>query len=274
MEKRRIIVVLIFVIFVFSFALGYFYIPVNGKIAREHSFYSPAGKLLVDSKYNEAISEFKEYLEEDPSNYYAHQGLGEAYYKISRFSDAKNEFKAALSLDPADSLSQSSLGYSHYQLKEYDDAIEAFEKALELDPDYWSPYLGLGWTYYAISHNSELETVKKLDYSKKAVSNFERSIELKDDDSYSSYLGLGHVYLWENYYKQADDPTKNFTTAIEVLQKSLELNPDEVGAYLGLGYAYQFISDKSKAAEYFEKALELNPNANEVKDNPKPIIFN
>ena len=53
-------------------------------------------------------------------------------------------------------------------------------------------------------------------------------------------------------------------TALENAEKAYELNKDDYFSYWTLGVVHSHMRNTEKAAEFFQKALDLNPNAAEI----------
>ena len=64
------------------------------------------------------------------------------------------------------------------------------------------------------------------------------------------------------YIKQAFElkESKNYKPAIEMLYKALELENDNVEIFSQIGEVYYLMNNYSRAIQYFEKGLQINPN--------------
>jgi tetratricopeptide (TPR) repeat protein len=82
-----------------------------------------------------------------------------------------------------------------------------------------------------------------------AMEHFDRAIELKEDfaEAYNQ-RGLAH-YLQEH-----------FEESIEDCQSAIEHMPCHFGAWAGLGHCYLNLGLLEKALECYERALEINPH--------------
>ena len=161
-------------------------------------------------------------------------------------------------------------------------ALSAYSGAVSLDPKNPSNYLALARV--EISKN-ELD---------KAVSNLEKSLELKNDYAPARFL---LVQVFDRQGKLADAIKKaeelvmlnnadvgalfqlgflyyknsQFNESRQVLERTIELSPNYSNARYFLGLIYDgstslTTSDKkAKALEQFEKIAELNPDNNEIK---------
>ncbi len=88
-----------------------------------------------------------------------------------------------------------------------------------------------------------------------ARDSFQRALEYNDSAS-EGHLGLGIAC----FYLRDDSETER------ELSKTLELNPKSSIAYQFLGELYYRKDDLKTAVSYWEKAVELNPNATNIRE--------
>ena len=133
-----------------------------------------------------------------------------------------------------------------------------------------------------------IELVYKGEFEK-AIENFTKSIELKNDweipyfyraVSYQALEEFDNAMLdytkalsindkmTDAYYNKAkitlsrkDIPNPDINKAIEDLNKALELDEKFVDALFAMAAAYKKLEDYHKALEYLEKLLEIEPQA-------------
>jgi C-terminal processing protease CtpA/Prc len=68
------------------------------------------------------------------------------------------------------------------------------------------------------------------------------------------------------YVKKRDE-----SMAIAILKRNIDHHPDSFSAYEGLAMAYLYLDKKDLALQYFEKALELNPNTSYAAEMVKRL---
>ncbi|DAA98173.1 TPA: hypothetical protein CPT80_00515 [Candidatus Gastranaerophilales bacterium HUM_9] len=144
-----------------------------------------------------------------------------------------------------------------------------------------------------------IELVYKGEFEK-AIENFTKSIELKNDweipyfyravsyqaleefdnamIDYSKALSINDR-MTDAYYNKAkitlsrkDIPNPDINKAIEDLNKALELDEKFVDALFAMAAAYKKLEDYHKALEYLEKLLEIEPQAVHAKAFKKLIL--
>jgi eukaryotic-like serine/threonine-protein kinase len=134
--------------------------------------------------------------------------------------------------------------YSLWNVTMFDKAIEYFNKALEKDPNFAPAYIGLAISigslgYFGVNRNREVNTWKYI----------QKALEI-DDGLSEAYDALGLNYACFEW---------KWTEAQSALQRSLELNPNNVMA-LGT-YIFNRVSwsEFDLARKLFNRAKEIDP---------------
>lgn len=102
--------------------------PGRGDPAKERDTYQKAFNTLKDGQYEQAITEFQNFLSQYPTGDFADNArywLGEANYATRRYSVAVQEFRKLLEQRPDSSKAADAmlkLGYAYYELAEWDSA--------------------------------------------------------------------------------------------------------------------------------------------------------
>lgn len=199
----------------------------------------------------------------------------EAYMKVSGF-DEKNILYLELSnnvLQLANTFYAN--GIAAFEKEAYDVAIKQFDKASLANAiiDVVDTM-----TIYATAlsaSNGGINDVAKEKYSK--------LIEMDYDNS-GIYSELANVYKNEDNFEKAEEvlaagrikyPNNNgiliaeinillgqgrFDEVISKLEKSIELEPENASLYLALADSYKEVKDNDNAVEYYQQALEINPD--------------
>lgn len=128
--------------------------------------------------------------------------------------------------------------------KNYLGAIEAYTKVIEKDPENANAVLRLGMAYTGAGNVEE------------AISSLLRAKDMgKEKEAVKQLTNI--------YTKQAAAALKGkkYADAINTALKIIEINPENAQAYQIAGQASQLAGKVSDAMEYFEKYLEIAPNA-------------
>lgn len=225
---------------------------------------------------DEAIDCYEKLLEFDIDTPQIYYELGHLYLKKEDKINSISAFKLAVDRDSENPFYNNSLAYAYSKAELYDDAIEHYQKAISLNPDKeWTSIVcqALGSIYAEVKGNVEA-----------AVSTYQAGIIL-DPNNYELYLSLGDIYMAaydldsairtycdaimlnpEDYrgYSKAGVALweKDFLEeALVSFHKSIDLNPDNEYAQNNLGILYlDGLGDAEEALEYFENAVQLNPN--------------
>jgi serine/threonine protein kinase/tetratricopeptide (TPR) repeat protein/TolB-like protein len=165
-----------------------------------------------------------------------HATLGDVYSALGKNAEAIAELKRAITLAPTSDLGYRRLGAAYMASGRSDQAIETFKKAIALNPYYYPNQARLGMAYYTLG-----------DYSM-ALETFQQ-VAILAPDLDIGYQNIGNIYLAQGKYQEA----------VPYFQTCLKIRPYWL-TYLNLGTAYFFLKQYASALEMFEKAVELNPN--------------
>jgi len=194
--------------------------------------------------------------------------LGVQEYEKGNYEKAIEYFTKAIELKPdyAEAYYNRGLAYlkigSKYTAegrKNLNSAIADFSKAIELKPNYVDAYYSRGLAKIAFIHFYDKPFSQEIEQLfESAIKDFKKSLSL-DSEYYIAYAGLGNAY----------DRHGDFGKAIDAYEEALN-HKDEIlkkwgkealaNIYYSAGRAYQRIDRLNTVKEFYEKALELNPN--------------
>lgn len=150
----------------------------------------------------------------------------------------------AMALDPHEAACHYAMGFVRRMQRRFDDAIGELEAAIRLNPNAHLTYTTLGITKVLAGRGEE------------AFSHFADAIRLSPRDPllFIGYFGIG----WAEFMRGHD------AEAIDVLRKSLALNPGYSPARLFLTAAYAMQGHLGAAREALAAYLRTNPIANTI----------
>ena len=191
-----------------------------------------------------ALQEFQHALTLDPRNANALQGMAHSHESAGRISEAESTYKQAAALRPDywDGIEELGLFYDRHE--RYPEAIEQLRRVVQLTPDNAQAFSNLGAIYIDTSDPK---------FRSDAEAALNKSIELSP--SYSAYANLGSLYY--------DD--KRYTEAASMMERALQINPENYLVWNWLMNAYEWLDQKEKVAAALDKAFSLASRDAELK---------
>ena len=192
-------------------------------------------------------------IEIDPSYALAYAGIADCCSFLYMYADSSKEnqdqadssSRKALELDPELAEAHASRGLALSISKQYDEAEDHFETAIQLNPKLFEAYY-----FYARDCLAQGKLAKSAQL-------FEKASEVRPED-YQAPLLLRQVLIGMGASRNVTDQT--LKKALKVVEKHLELNPDDARAhYLG-GSALIEMGQTEKGLQWTRRALEIDPD--------------
>lgn len=200
-------------------------------------------------EYDKAIIEFEKSIELDENHTESYYYLGQCYLQkgIIEYNN-KNIFKAYSLYRKADKFAEQ--------------VISQYKKMIEDNPKDLNSYLRLGYIYETRSIVPFInEYDEALEYYLKALA-LDAVSESKNRAIYV-YLNTRAGSI---YYQM-----KDYSQAIEYLEKAKEKSPQNVEAYYYLGLSYDKIGETEKARECLSLVIELAPQSEFAQEAEKKL---
>lgn len=244
------------------YELGHLYLQKNESLSavnafsmalekdEENPFYhnSMAFALVQLEQYDDAIDHYQKAININPDPYWTSivcQALGSVYLEIKENPEAAIVlYQTAAVLNPDSEESHIAVGDTYFSLDDYDNAIKAYCDAIKINPENAKSYCKCAMALW------------EKDYTEEAIVAYHKAIELNPDYAIA-YNNLGVIYL---------DDIGNIKEAIELFEHAVENNSHYTLAYFNLGRAYAILKENTKAAKYFQQALDLNAITNDLDD--------
>ncbi len=190
---------------------------------------------------------FKKAIETEPNNPAAYVALAEIYAREKRFDEAIKEYESVIAKNPKYLAGYMAVG-TIYDLKGDGKKAEThYRKALEIKKDFGPAANNLAWNLAERGGNID----EALTFAQIAKEQLPNSSAVMDT--------LGYIYYLKGSY----------LNAIAEFQDSLARDPANPVINHHMGLAQYKNNDKAKAKDYFEKALQLDPNFKGADDARK-----
>lgn len=166
----------------------------------------------------------------------------DAAKRTAMLQEAIGHLKEAIKIHPTYKNAYLLLGNAHNYLKQYDQAIAYYDQALRLDPSYPDAFNNRAITYrdaglfFGQQQGDLQKSIQYLTEAQKALPN-----------DYETVFGLG----------VAQGMSGNLTKAIELFEKTTQLQPNSVGAWRNLGNAYMNAGDAERGNVALQRAKAL-----------------
>lgn len=203
------------------------------------------GTLFVGiGKYPEAVAEFSQVLQTEPTNDAAYSGLANAYERLGKLQEAESTFKRAIALRPHYWATYNWLGVFYYHQARFAEASSMFRQVVALAPDSVRGYYNLA--------ASSMDEARYDD----AIRASERSIAIQP--SAYGYTNLGSAYFFQKKYDEA----------IRAFEQAIRYSANDPLLWWNLGDGYYWAPDRRKdsVAAYQKCALLA---IRQLKVNPK-----
>lgn len=210
------------------------------------------GMLYYEARdYERSLEEFRVALAAAPDNTTIRYYLALVLEETDRLDESAAEFRRIILREPKNINAFLHLAIIYSKQKREDESIKMFEEILEFDREKPEVFLSLGIAYS-----------RKKDYAKAEKILKEAVEKFRDNDDL--YLNLAMVY----------DKSEKQDDMIASLRKAIEINPRNADALNYLGY---YFADKNinliEAKELIERALELKPDNGYILDSYGWVLF-
>ena len=191
--------------------------------------------------YNEAINIDKDYALSYVMLGFAH--MFDLLYRwssspIKSFEEAEECAKTALTLNDSLDLAHLIMGWVYLFKRQHNEAIKEGERAVELNPNGAEAHIQLSFIL-CLSDDTEL-----------AIKMAKRAFRLNP-------IPLPHYYI---ILAMAYRNNRQYVKAIELSEKGLIDNPDQLSVYLTLAATYIYLNRTEEAQRAAEEVLRIDPN--------------
>ncbi|MFH1686161.1 MAG: tetratricopeptide repeat protein [bacterium] len=255
--------------------------------------------MMARQQYQEADRAFRAALVLDPDDAEYHINLGDANFYQGIPSLAIMEFEKALEIDTASTEVYFHWAEACLEMKDYPCAIEKLQVVLGKDSTYAPAWMRAGGIYFRAAQSTGAREERKARFMD-AIGSYQKYLALsgaKPDSANvrvyfelaMSFVNVGGSEQAVGYfndvlsipyeardiyfqYAKALWGIQDFVKSGEMLQKHLEwaaaqgddintrVDDDELYMYLGDAYFYREDKNYRKAAEYYQKSIDLKPD--------------
>jgi tetratricopeptide (TPR) repeat protein len=190
--------------------------------------------------FQKSVTELEAALRLSPDDYDIAYTLGLAHLKQHELAPARQIYERMLARLGDRPQLHIIFGRAYRETSFLPEAIEEFKKAVALDPHFPRAHYYLGLTYLLKDGASRLDD---------AAAEFKVELDTHPEEFFANYY-LGVVYCIQ----------RKWDGAIPLLEKATRIQPDNPDPYFHLGQAYQGADRHAQAIEVLRKSIALNPD--------------
>lgn len=203
--------------------------------------------------YRDAISAYDQVHRLYPECREGWQNLGFCYDRLGRYKEAIIVFSKGIQLDSGNCMLYNNRGFTRLTLRQMDLALTDLTLAHSLCPEQIMPLVSLG-EYYILIEQYDL-----------AIEYLNRALSIPDGSDYAmatGYYARGKAYLQK----------REFTKALQDLQKAIKLAPNEPDIWENLAITCFRMEKFCDALQYFRVAISKD-GGNEPKKAPNSAYY-
>jgi tetratricopeptide (TPR) repeat protein len=231
----------------------------------------------------EAIKSFKKAIRLKPDYVEAMLAYGKLLIARQKYDEAEDVYFACNKVDPSNPATYFYLGIMAKEMKDTQKALALFEKTLVYDGNYYDAVMQLG-NYYAEKGDD------------KALVFFQRAMainEFSEEPLYAKGLFLQKKHLYKDaaaIYEQVAKMNpghilcrynlayinayfKNYQTAKELLDETIELDKNYADAYALRGLMKEKLNNHTSAMMDYQTALQIDKNQKAAEDGLKRLKY-
>lgn len=201
-----------------------------------------AGIYSEIDEYDKALEIYNKVLQLRPNDAFVYISIGSIYENQGKYLEALQSYNKAMEIFPNYKYNYLNIANVQYQLRDYKTAIDSYNKFLSTYSQHWEARESLANSYLADGN------------SQKAVNEYENlySRNVSGFKDYSNY-GLALFQI------------KNYEKASEILEKAVELNPDNTAAHVSLALSYQELEKNDLALAQYDVVFKQEPNLHSIR---------
>lgn len=201
-----------------------------------------AGIYSEMDEYDKALEIYTKVLELRPSDAFVYISIGSIYENQGKYLEALQAYNKAMEIFPNYKYNYLNIANVQYQLRDYKSAIDSYNKFLSTYSQHWEARESLANSYLADGN------------CQKAVNEYDNlySRNVAGFKDFSNY-GLALFQI------------KNYEKASEMLEKAVELNPDNTAAHVSLALSYQELEKNDLALAQYDVVFKQEPNLHSIR---------
>ncbi|MFI3301437.1 MAG: tetratricopeptide repeat protein [Candidatus Gastranaerophilales bacterium] len=201
-----------------------------------------AGVYTATEQYEEALKIYSQVVKVRPNDAFVYISVGSIYEDLGKYDFALKAYQRAMNIFPDYKYNFLNIANVQYQLGDFESAVDSYEKFLATYSQHFEARENLANSYTSLGA------------FKKAVKEYD-ALYLRDAAGFSDYGNYG-LALYE---------TAQYKNAVKMLEKAIELNPENVSSRIPLAMSYQKLNKNDLALVQYSEILKKEPDLHSIK---------
>jgi tetratricopeptide (TPR) repeat protein len=207
--------------------------------------------------FGASLEEFHKALTiyQDADMYY---NMGVSFYEDGLQDSALGVYEKAVALNPNYTLALNNLGVIYFNKHMYDKALQYFVGLYKSDTTNMQSLVNIGAAYQNTGN------------AQKAIDCYNTVLK-KDPNNGNARSNMSNIYITSGmqYFNN-----KDYDKAYDQFTLAAQYNPNNSNAYGNMGAVMQSKGDNAKAAEYYRKALAIDPKSQLFQNQLNAVMQN
>ncbi len=242
----------------------------------------------IEKDFEGALAEYEIALRSRPNNSEILSNIGRLFLFRGRAAESSEYFIEAYERDPRSAESSYMVSWSYILRRKWDEADRWIDTCLAGHPEHALAYyrkieiLVYGYGDLEKARAIIAEGSKKVEnfdqiyyptlialYSR----NYRQALTIRESSTWRPHYN--HIFIGQFYdlLGERDQALSHYRTAVGLLKKMIEDQPENAFHYSSLGLAYAGIGDKNEAVRWGKKAVELHPIQSDPWSSGEDILL-
>ena len=193
-------------------------------------------------EYDLALQAYSKVLELKPDDAFVYISVGSIYETQGKYKEALAAYNKAIQIFPEYKYNYLNIANVQYKMQDYKTAVESYGKFLEIYPQHREARENIASAYLV------------LDMPEKAVKEY-TTLYNKNNSSFRDYANYGIALV----------KTGDYSKGSEILEKAVELDPENTSCHISLALAYQELGNNDLALEQYAIVFKQLPNLHSIR---------
>lgn len=193
-------------------------------------------------EYEKALEAYSKVIELKPDDAFVYISVGSIYETQGKYKEAIAAYNKAMQIFPEYKYNYLNIANVQYKMQDYKSAMTTYNRFLEIYPQHWEARESLAAVY--LSQNMP----------EKAVAEY-TALYNKNTSNFKDYANYGIALV----------KTGDYSKGSEILEKAVELDPDNTSCHISLALAYQELDNNDLALEQYAIVFKQLPNLHSIR---------